>query len=208
MKLLGIILIEFGKKEDEIFKNRHKVSQQRQINYQPPKIQAKPLPNLDEYVNFMNYKIIFKNFFESKLSFVLFSYRIKSLREKPMPMRFGPPCNFRRPDSSLKKSFETKIQITNSSATTPSNSQLNNETKQETSDSSISNQQEDNDPNDTVRLWEEGWHERYYKSKFHVDQDHVDECRIQVVEHYVRGLCWVLEYYYHGVPSWDWYLFM
>jgi len=81
--------------------------------------------------------------------------------------------------------------------------------KREISDSSISTRQEENtDPNDTVRLWEEGWHERYYKSKFNVDKDHLDNYRKQVVEHYVQGVCWVLEYYYQGVPSWDWYLFM
>jgi len=137
---------------------------------------------------------------------LLFFYRIKSLREKPLPTQFRPTYNFSRPDSSIKKSAEIKIQshetqVTNSSATIS--------TKQDASDSSISNrQEEDNDPNDTVRLWEEGWHERYYKSKFNVNKDHLDKFRMQVVEHYTQGLCWVLQYYYRGVPSWDWYVFI
>ena len=88
------------------------------------------------------------------------------------------------------------------------------EMDQEPSDSSTSNQQEsthneeeDNDPNDSVRLWEDGWRERYYKNKFNVGKADLDEFRIQVAQHYARGLCWVLQYYYQGVPAWDWYVF-
>lgn len=69
-------------------------------------------------------------------------------------------------------------------------------------------EEEDNDPSDTVRLWEEGWRERYYKSKFNVDQIDVDTFRVEVAHHYARGLCWVLQYYYQGVPAWDWYVFV
>lgn len=29
--------------------------------------------------------------------------------------------------------------------------------------------------------------------------------RNQVALHYVRGLCWVLRYYYQGCASWKWY---
>ena len=62
----------------------------------------------------------------------------------------------------------------------------------------------ESDPNDTVRLWEEGWRGRYYKNKFNVDKDEMDEFRVEVAHHYARGLCWVLQYYYQGVPAWDW----
>ena len=87
------------------------------------------------------------------------------------------------------------------------------EMERETSDSptyqqqdSVHDEEEDNDPNDTVRLWEEGWRERYYKNKFNVGKDDLEEFRIQVAQHYARGLCWVLQYYYQGVPAWDWYV--
>jgi len=69
---------------------------------------------------------------------------------------------------------------------------------------SINSDEQDNDPNDTVRLWEEGWRERYYKNKFNVGKDDLQQFRIQVAQHYARGLCWVLQYYYQGVPAWDW----
>lgn len=60
------------------------------------------------------------------------------------------------------------------------------------------------DYEDTVRLWEPGYRERYYRQKFGVelsDRKFVNE----VVRCYMEGLCWVLEYYYQGVPAWDWY---
>ncbi|KAJ8356102.1 hypothetical protein SKAU_G00188960 [Synaphobranchus kaupii] len=60
------------------------------------------------------------------------------------------------------------------------------------------------EPEDNVRLWEEGWKQRYYKSKFDVDVS--DEAfRRKVVKSYVEGLCWVLRYYYQGCASWKWY---
>lgn len=43
---------------------------------------------------------------------------------------------------------------------------------------------------------------RYYSDKMHAL---TAEDRRAVLEHYVAGLHWVLEYYYRGVASWDWY---
>ncbi|XP_072023594.1 5'-3' exoribonuclease 2-like [Amphiura filiformis] len=63
---------------------------------------------------------------------------------------------------------------------------------------------EEADKTDTVRLWESGWKERYYENKFDVMTDDIT-FRDKVVEAYVTGLCWVLQYYYQGCPSWNWY---
>uniref|UniRef100_A0A4W4F637 5'-3' exoribonuclease n=1 Tax=Electrophorus electricus TaxID=8005 RepID=A0A4W4F637_ELEEL len=60
------------------------------------------------------------------------------------------------------------------------------------------------EPEDNVRLWEEGWKQRYYKTKFDVDETD-DDFRKKVVKSYVEGLCWVLRYYYQGCASWKWY---
>uniref|UniRef100_A0A673B4R9 5'-3' exoribonuclease n=1 Tax=Sphaeramia orbicularis TaxID=375764 RepID=A0A673B4R9_9TELE len=60
------------------------------------------------------------------------------------------------------------------------------------------------EPEDNVRLWEEGWKQRYYKTKFDVDVSD-DGFRKKVVQSYVEGLCWVLRYYYQGCASWKWY---
>lgn len=44
-------------------------------------------------------------------------------------------------------------------------------------------------------MWEDGWKQRYYKTKFDVDVTDED-FRKKVVRSYVEGLCWVLRYYY------------
>jgi len=65
-------------------------------------------------------------------------------------------------------------------------------------------QQTDVMPEDTVRLWEDGYQDRYYEQKFHVATNDID-FRRSVGREYVEGLCWVLLYYFQGCPSWTWY---
>lgn len=63
---------------------------------------------------------------------------------------------------------------------------------------------EEDGPVDTVRLWEEGYADRYYEQKFHVDSKDIG-FRHKVARAYVEGLAWVLMYYFQGCPSWEWY---
>lgn len=65
-------------------------------------------------------------------------------------------------------------------------------------------QEEDDQAHDEVRLWEDGFKDRYYESKFDVMPDNV-QFRYSVALQYVKGLCWVLQYYYQGCASWEWY---
>ncbi|XP_075719095.1 5'-3' exoribonuclease 2 [Rhinoderma darwinii] len=60
------------------------------------------------------------------------------------------------------------------------------------------------EPEDNIRLWEDGWKQRYYKNKFDVDATD-EQFRRKVVQSYVEGLCWVLRYYYQGCASWKWF---
>ncbi|KAG4220818.1 5'-3' exoribonuclease 2 [Phytophthora cactorum] len=60
------------------------------------------------------------------------------------------------------------------------------------------------EPEDSVRLWEEGYADRYYEQKFHVDPKDI-EFRRKVARAYVEGLAWVLRYYFQGCPSWEWF---
>ncbi|MEW5297011.1 MAG: hypothetical protein WDW36_000248 [Sanguina aurantia] len=48
------------------------------------------------------------------------------------------------------------------------------------------------------------WKDRLYTEKLGVPAGS-ESGRREVVEHYLTGLHWVLEYYYRGVASWDWY---
>ncbi|KAF8901650.1 XRN 5'-3' exonuclease N-terminus-domain-containing protein [Gymnopilus junonius] len=57
---------------------------------------------------------------------------------------------------------------------------------------------------DTVKLWEPGYKERYYRQKFGIELTDT-EFRKELTKKYVEGLSWVLHYYYQGTPSWQWY---
>ncbi|KAL7740217.1 hypothetical protein ACLKA6_003920 [Drosophila palustris] len=70
--------------------------------------------------------------------------------------------------------------------------------------SSEANLDEEEEDNDEVRLWEDGFKSRYYESKFDVAPENL-QFRYAVALQYVRGLCWVLKYYYQGCASWNWY---
>lgn len=62
----------------------------------------------------------------------------------------------------------------------------------------------DEPPPDTIRLWEDGYADRYYEQKFKVDPKDF-AFRNQVARAYIEGLVWVLQYYLQGCPSWTWY---
>lgn len=58
---------------------------------------------------------------------------------------------------------------------------------------------------DKVRLHEAGWKDRYYSDKCKADDVEGGGGREHMFRSYVMGLCWVMKYYYDGVPSWKWY---
>lgn len=65
------------------------------------------------------------------------------------------------------------------------------------SDTSLKRKHDDSDEedNDEVRLWEAGFKDRYYDSKFRAAPNNY-EFRAEVARQYVLGICWVLQYYY------------
>ncbi|PKS06873.1 hypothetical protein jhhlp_006949 [Lomentospora prolificans] len=109
-----------------------------------------------------------------------------------------------RPDSSSPKATNSILGKRNAAAledglTTPSDS-----TPGAVTDSPSTPSSAPDAPVDTVRLWEEGYADRYYEQKFHADPKDIT-FRNKVAEAYVEGLAWVLLYYFQGCPSWEWY---
>ncbi|XP_077868464.1 uncharacterized protein LOC102808191 [Saccoglossus kowalevskii] len=58
---------------------------------------------------------------------------------------------------------------------------------------------------DNVRLGMDGWKDRYYEYKFDVSPSHEPEFINNLADSYVKGLCWISMYYFHGCPSWQWF---
>lgn len=59
---------------------------------------------------------------------------------------------------------------------------------------------------DVVKLGDLGWKDRYYKYKFSAEtEEDMEKMRKILVAKYMEGLCWVLLYYFSGVPSWTWF---
>ncbi|CAF3720070.1 unnamed protein product [Rotaria socialis] len=201
MERVEIILTSIGRMEDEIFMKRHESDQQqrqrersRSNNYQSPNKR----------------------------------HRATTERNGPAPLpvwmaapQLEPQPIGQRPNTHISNPAQANSQLRQMQRVDFSSSDASNnrpekrsydELEQETPDSSrydqqdsVHDEEEDNDANDSVRLWEEGWRERYYKNKFNVSKNDLEQFRIQVAQHYARGLCWVLQYYYQGVPAWDWY---
>lgn len=60
--------------------------------------------------------------------------------------------------------------------------------------------------NDIIHLDEDGYKERYYKNKFEIKNNmRVDEFSKLVSVEYMKGIEWVLNYYYQGCCSWNWF---
>ena len=101
--------------------------------------------------------------------------------------------------------IKAKLQGSKSQIAEPNDASILGKRKEAPTDNADANKAlADEPPVDDVRLWEDGYADRYYESKFHVaagDQ----EFRHQVARSYVEGLCWVLLYYFQGCPSWEWF---
>uniref|UniRef100_A0A0K8UPL0 5'-3' exoribonuclease 2 homolog n=1 Tax=Bactrocera latifrons TaxID=174628 RepID=A0A0K8UPL0_BACLA len=110
---------------------------------------------------------------------------------------FFQPTAVNRGASNSKQAFNYKEEAVKL------RTQNNKGVKRTAAEAGLDNDSDEND-NDEVRLHEAGFKNRYYESKFDVGTNN-QGFRYSVALQYVRGLCWVLKYYYQGCASWDWY---
>ncbi|CAG9801172.1 unnamed protein product [Chironomus riparius] len=189
LERVEMIMRDLGEVEDEIFRDRQKNEERMKARNKRQKMERERRPNFD---------MIHKTQFaptavgQGRGPNAIVNAKEDILRISKMAM------NNTALDSMLK----------------PVGSSSNNETQdnrgvKRKADNSIveldvNKQEEDDQAHDEVRLWEDGFKDRYYESKFDVMSDNI-QFRYNVALQYVRGLCWVLQYYYQGCASWEWY---
>lgn len=185
-----LILSELGEMEDEIFKKR----QQNEVAFKQREKNKKR--RLEAISNFKPNWIPTGQFAPRAIGSEV--KPVQNARYEAYQMRmFGK--NFHT--SSAERALESVNAGTAlESMIVPENSEQSNSKRTQ----SDIEEEEDYQDNDEVRLWEDGFKDRYYESKFDVKSDNL-EFRNNVALQYVRGLCWVLRYYYQGCASWKWY---
>ncbi|KOB65886.1 5'-3' exoribonuclease 2-like protein [Operophtera brumata] len=112
--------------------------------------------------------------------------------------------NFRAKNKARQRQQRPNFGLLERTQFAPQQDDSNSRGHKRTSTQAGLDEEEDEDKHDEVRLWEDGFKERYYESKFEVSKENM-EFRYRVALQYVRGLCWVLRYYYQGCASWKWY---
>lgn len=169
-----LILTDLGNVEDHIFKDR----QRREVQFKQRE-KAKRRNNANAYN---------ANVMEQSGSFKLTP--LGKGTANPLPII----DNYKQNAASLRNAPSSNSQTGGAHAGQ----------KRSAAQACLDDDEDEEHINDEVRLWEDGFKDRYYESKFDVGQENLD-FRYSVALQYVRGLCWVLKYYYQGCASWDWY---
>ncbi|XP_066597971.1 5'-3' exoribonuclease 2 homolog [Prorops nasuta] len=190
-----LILSELGDVEDEIFKKR----QQNELAFKQREKNKKR--RLEAISNFKPNWIPTGQFAPNPLGQAV--KPVQNARYEAYQMRMQ-SRNF---SSSSNDESSGEANSNNSALEAmlrPENSQDTQNTGKKRKHEETSEESDDDQAHDEVRLWEDGFKDRYYESKFDVSADNL-VFRNNVALQYVRGLCWVLRYYYQGCASWRWY---
>ncbi|XP_025103887.1 5'-3' exoribonuclease 2-like [Pomacea canaliculata] len=176
LERVQLVMSELGHVEDEIFKKRR----EDEVNFKKRNKARKERERRQQQQRYQNQPGLLG----------------------PMPIGRGgfPVQNMRR------QAYDMRVQQMSSSSRDQANMSAAEELKQvmQQTGGKGKDEESDEEPPDDVRLWEDGWKDRYYSQKFDIDSNDI-AFRHNVANHYVRGLCWVLRYYYQGCASWKWY---
>ncbi|XP_072390493.1 5'-3' exoribonuclease 2 homolog [Diabrotica undecimpunctata] len=193
LERVQMIMLELGKMEDEIFKSR----QQNELKF---KARQKARKRQQAYNEFKpNWNLVKGTQFEPKAighQKTLVNVRDEAYSIRKAGMHTQSKVDIKLQTTNAKTALESMFRPAGSSSS--GNDEPRGEKRKHDDDS------DDDQAHDEVRLWEDGFKDRYYESKFDVGPQNL-EFRYSVALHYVRGLCWVLRYYYQGCASWKWY---
>ncbi|XP_030745155.1 5'-3' exoribonuclease 2 homolog [Sitophilus oryzae] len=186
LERVQMIMLALGKVEDEIFKNR----QQRELQFKArEKAKRRRSDGFNEYKP--NFALLNNTQFAPKA--IGQQSAVSNARQEAFQIRkAGMHTDSKLQTVNSKTALESMFRKEGS---VPQGQKRTHDEVEEESDE---------ETHDEVRLWEDGFKDRYYESKFDVSPKNL-EFRYSVALHYVRGLCWVLRYYYQGCASWKWY---
>uniref|UniRef100_T1J5Z8 5'-3' exoribonuclease n=1 Tax=Strigamia maritima TaxID=126957 RepID=T1J5Z8_STRMM len=194
LERVQLILTDLGEVEDEIFKNRQeqelafqrrqkdkkkRLKMQRDRPAWTPRGQFAPTP----IGNTPN--------------------AVANPRQEAYQMRMQGMQSEGRDSGNHAAANDLKAQLKSAGSAEDSAASLSGGIKRKWEHSNLDSDEEEQ-PLDEVRLWEDGWKDRYYENKFDVRSDNI-KFRQEVAAEYCRGLCWVLKYYYQGCASWTWF---
>lgn len=194
LERVEMILCDLGEVEDEIFRDRQKNEQRMQARNKRMKLERQQRPNFEMMNKTQFQPTALGQGIQPK---AIVNAKDEIIRISKMNMHTGTiPKN-----AGLEMMLRPADEQGNSS-----NNQDRRGLKRKADDDSNAKPEEDEDEqaHDEVRLWEDGFKDRYYESKFDVKSDNL-LFRNTVALQYVKGLCWVLQYYYQGCASWEWY---
>lgn len=195
LERVQMILRDLGTVEDDIFTQRQKREMQFRERNKANKKRRPDAPNFQHMHD--------SQFAPTQLGKGIQPKAIENVRKEIANIRKMDLKNEQKTD--LEKFLEPSDNSGGGGSKASGSRKRKHEDSEETEET-VEKPEEDEDPdaNDEVRLWEPGFKDRYYESKFDVGPDNL-QFRYSVALQYVRGLCWVLKYYYQGCASWNWY---
>ncbi|XP_048523410.1 5'-3' exoribonuclease 2 homolog [Dendroctonus ponderosae] len=195
LERVQMIMLELGKAEDEIFKTR----QQKELSFKArEKAKKRRSDGFNQYKP--NFALLQNTQFAPRA--IGQQSAVNNARHEAFNIRKAGMHGGTGQVESHLRATDAKSAL--ESMFRPEGGSNSNEPHGEKRKHEDDNGSDDDQAHDEVRLWEDGFKDRYYESKFDVGPQHL-EFRYQVALHYVRGLCWVLKYYYQGCASWKWY---